>query len=90
MGWTPRYRSWREGWDKYVASLPPRRGGFATPPEKAINRSGRPFVQLVLEALDANRITSVDAGRYLDLKFEHFGKLRNMLSQGPIGGVARL
>lgn len=81
-----RYRSWREGWDKYVASLPPRRGGFATPPEKAINRSGRPFVQLVLEALDANRITSVDAGRYLDLKFEHFGKLRNMLSQGPIGG----
>jgi hypothetical protein len=43
-------------------------------------------VQLVLEALDANRITSVDAGRYLDLKFEHFGKLRDMLSQGPIRG----
>ena len=85
MTWA-RYRLWREGWDKYVASLPPRRGGFATPPEKAINRSGRPFVQLVLEALDANRITSVDAGRYLDLKFEHFGKLRNMLSQGPISG----
>jgi Zn-dependent peptidase ImmA (M78 family)/DNA-binding XRE family transcriptional regulator len=85
MTWA-RYRSWREAWDKHVASLPPRRGGFATPPEKAINRSGRPFVQLVLEALDANRITSVDAGRYLDLKFEHFGKLRDMLSQGPIGG----
>jgi Zn-dependent peptidase ImmA (M78 family) len=85
MTWA-RYRSWREAWDKYVASLPPRRGGFATPPDKAINRSGRPFVQLVLEALDANRITSVDAGRYLDLKFEHFGKLREMLAQGPIGG----
>jgi len=85
MTWA-RYRSWREAWDKRVASLPPRRGGFATPPEKAINRSGRPFVQLVLEALDANRITSVDAGRYLDLKFEHFEKLREMLSQGPIGG----
>jgi len=85
MTWA-RYRAWREAWNKYVASLPPRRGGFATPPEKAINRSGRPFVQLVLEALDANRITSVDAGRYLDLKFEHFGKLREMLVQGPIGG----
>lgn len=85
MTWA-RYRAWREAWDKYVASLPPRRGGFATPPEKAINRSGWPFVQLVLEALDANRITSVDAARYLDLKFEHFGKLRDMLSQGPTGG----
>lgn len=76
MTWA-RYNSWREVWDKYVASLPPRRSGFATPPDKAMNRSGRPFVQLVLEALDANRITSVDAGRYLDLKFEHFGKLRD-------------
>ncbi len=85
MTWA-RYRVWREAWDKYVASLPPRRGGFATPPEKAINRSGRPFVQLVLEAPDANRITSVDAARYLDLRFEHFGKLRDMLSLGPISG----
>lgn len=85
MTWA-RYRAWREAWDKYVASLPPRRGGFALPPEKAINRSGRPFVQLVLEALDANRITSVDAARYLDLRFEHFGKLRDMLSLGSIGG----
>jgi Zn-dependent peptidase ImmA (M78 family)/DNA-binding XRE family transcriptional regulator len=81
-----RYRAWREAWAKHVAKLPPRRGGFATPPEKAINRSGRPYVQLVLEALDANRITSVDAARYLDLKFEHFPKLREMLAQGPIGG----
>lgn len=79
MNWA-RYRAWREAWDKYVASLPPRRGGFATPPEKAINRSGRPFVQLVLEALDTNRITSVDAGRYLDLKFEHFGRLRDTVT----------
>lgn len=68
------------------AAMGGRRGGFATPPGRAIDRSGRPFVQLVLEALDANRITSVDAGRYLDLKFEHFGKLRDMLSQEPIGG----
>ncbi len=84
MTWAD-YRAWREAWDKHVASLPPRRGGFATPPEKAINRAGRPFAQLVLEALDANRITSVDAARYLDLKFEHFGKLRDILSHGPIG-----
>lgn len=68
------------------AAVGGRRGGFATPPGKAIDRSGRPFVQLVLEALDANRITSVDAGRYLDLKFEYFGKLRDLLSRGPATG----
>ena len=85
MTWA-RYRSWRETWEKHLATLPRRRGGFATPPEKAINRGGRPYMQLVLEALDANRITSVDAARCLDLRFEHFGKLREMLSQGPIGG----
>ena len=51
--------------------------------EKAVNRAGRPFAQLVLEALSANRITSVDASRYLDLKFEHFDKLRAHLTTGP-------
>ncbi len=86
MTWA-RYRVWREKWETHVATLPVRKRGFATPPEKALNRGGRPYVQLVLEALDANRITSVDAARYLDLKFEHFAKLRDMLSQGPIGGA---
>ena len=77
-----QYNQWREQWQAYVATLPPRRGGFATPMEKAVNRAGKPFAQLVLEALSANRITSVDASRYLDLKFEHFEKLRAHLAQG--------
>ena len=82
MSWA-QYNEWRAQWQAYVASLPPRSGGFATPMEKAVNRAGRPFAQLVLEALSANRITSVDASRYLDLKFEHFDKLRAHLSSGP-------
>ena len=53
--------------------------------EKTLGRSGRPFVQLVLEALDANRITSVDACRYLDLRFDHVEKLRQELAGGPRG-----
>jgi Zn-dependent peptidase ImmA (M78 family) len=81
MTWA-QYNQWREQWQAYVATLPPRRGGFATPMEKAVSRAGRPFAQLVLEALSANRITSVDASRYLDLKFEHFDKLRAHLTQG--------
>ncbi|MBM3845179.1 MAG: ImmA/IrrE family metallo-endopeptidase [Verrucomicrobia bacterium] len=82
MTWA-QYNQWRAQWQAYMRSLPPRRGGFATPMERAVNRAGRPFAQLVLEALSANRITSVDASRYRDLKFEHFGKLRSHLSGGP-------
>ncbi len=82
MTWD-QYNQWREQWQAYVATLPPRRGGFATPVQKAVNRAGQPFAQLVLEALSANRITSVDAARYLDLKFEHFDKLRTHLAHGP-------
>jgi Zn-dependent peptidase ImmA (M78 family) len=77
------YRRWRQEWEAYVKSLPPRRGGFASPVEKALSRGGRPFSQLVLQALDANRITAVDASRYLDLRFDHLERLRNELRRGP-------
>ncbi|RJQ50217.1 MAG: ImmA/IrrE family metallo-endopeptidase [Nitrospiraceae bacterium] len=77
------YNRWKEEWNKYLASLPKRKG-FASPVDKTLGRSGRPFAQLVLEALDANRITSVDASRYLDLRFDHFDKLRNELLIGTM------
>jgi Zn-dependent peptidase ImmA (M78 family)/DNA-binding XRE family transcriptional regulator len=80
------YRRWKQEWDAYVARLPERRGGFASPVEKTIGRAGRPFAQLVIEALDANRITAMDACRYLDLRFDHFEKLRGELRGGPGGG----
>lgn len=80
-----QYRSWREEWDQYVASLPPPKGGPVTPAVKAVGRNGRSFTQLVLEAMSANRITSVDAARYLGLKFQHFDKLRTLLWSGPVG-----
>ena len=41
-------------------------------------------LQLVLEALDMNRITAVQASRYLDLRFDHFDKLRNELRMEPM------
>ena len=77
---TPRaYREWRAEWDEYVAALPPSKGGPSSPAQKTLGRSGRPFVQLVLQAVSSNRITVVDAARYLDLKFEHFDELRERL-----------
>lgn len=80
------YRDWRESWSQYVSTLKPSKGGFAHPVDKTLGRAGKPFVQLVIEALDANRITAVQACRYLDLRFDHFDKLRSNLREGPRSG----
>lgn len=84
MTWR-EYWSWTAAWDDLVAALPPRKGGFASPVDKALGRGGRPFAQLVLEALDSNRITAVDASRYLDLRFDHIEKLRTELHSDAAG-----
>ena len=76
------YQRWKSAWAKYLARLKPRSGGFASPVDKALSRAGRPLAQLVIEALDSNRITAVQACRYLDLRFEHFEKLRSELRYG--------
>jgi Zn-dependent peptidase ImmA (M78 family)/transcriptional regulator with XRE-family HTH domain len=80
------YQAWRTNWDAYVATLP-KPGGFATPVSKTLGRGGRTFAQLVLDALDANRISSVDASRYLNLRFEYLGKLREQVARGAVGEV---
>lgn len=87
MSWDG-YRQWRAAWSDFVASLKPRRGGIASPVDKTLGRAGRPFAQLVLEALDANRITAVEASRYLDLRFDHIEKLRSELTTGAAGAAA--
>lgn len=84
MSWDG-YRQWQAQWNDYISSLKLRRGGIASPVDKALGRAGRPFVQLVLEALDTNRITAVDASRYLDLRFDHIEKLRAELTSGGAG-----
>lgn len=76
------YQRWKREWDAYVATLKPRAGGPTSPVDKTLSRAGRPFAQLVLEALDANRITSMDACHYLDLRFHHVEKLREELRLG--------
>jgi len=87
MNWA-EYNAWKQRWVEHVKSIPPRSGGFAHPVDMALGRNGRPYVQLVLEALAANRITSTDAARNLGLKFEHFDKLKDTLKGGPGGTEA--
>ena len=82
------YRVWKSAWNDYVATLKPRGGGIATPVDKTLGRGGRPFAQLVLEALDANRITAVEASQHLDLRFDHVDELRSELRTWATGSGA--
>jgi Zn-dependent peptidase ImmA (M78 family)/transcriptional regulator with XRE-family HTH domain len=82
------YSAWKRGWDAYVATLKPKTGGFAHPVTMTLGRAGRPFTQTVLEALATNRITVVNAAHYLDLKAEHFEKLKGALQARPGSGGA--
>lgn len=82
------YQRWKAAWEEYLAGLKPAGGGIATPVDKTIGRGGRPFAQLVLEALDSNRITAVEASHYLDLRFDRFDQLRAELRSGATNLVA--
>lgn len=77
------YHGWKSGWESFVSTLKPKSGGFAHPIAMTLGRAGRPFTRTILEALDASRITAVNAARYLDLKFEHFEKLKAALTKRP-------
>jgi len=82
------YHSWKRMWDSYTATLKPRKGGFAHPVDLTLGRAGRPFTKTVLEALNTNRIGPEIAARYLNLKFQHFEKLKGSLTLQPgSGGV---
>lgn len=76
-----QYRDWRGEWDAYVRALP-KATGFATPVSKALGRGGISYAQLVLEALDTNRIAVTEAARYLNLHVDRFDQLRQRLVTG--------
>lgn len=75
MSWD-EYHAWRTMWEAAVAGMKSRRVGAASPAIRALSRGGLPFARLVLEALDANRITAARASRQLGIKFAHFDALR--------------
>lgn len=76
-----QYRAWRVAWNQHVAGMR-RSSGFATPVSKSIGRGGAMIAQLVFEALDSNRLTMSEAARALNLRTEHFDKLRQRLVEG--------
>ena len=77
------YRKWKDDWNEYINSIPVKKsGGFATPAEKSLNKNGNIYTSLVIDALSQERITSVDASRYLNLNFTHIENLRMFYAFG--------
>jgi Zn-dependent peptidase ImmA (M78 family)/DNA-binding XRE family transcriptional regulator len=77
------YQRWRADWNRYLKEHPPKKPrGFATPPAKALSRNGLTFTTLVLEALTTERVTAIEAARYLDLRYPHIETLRRELTFG--------
>lgn len=81
------YEVWRNEWDSWVATLPARRPGIATPVSKTLGRGGTAFAQLVLEALDTRRITTSEAARHLSLRPDRFDELRARVLAGASAGA---
>lgn len=77
------YKKWKNAWNEYLELHPPKPAmGIATPAQKAVNRNGQPFTRLVLEALTRERITSLDAARFLNLRYPHIEILRRDITSG--------
>lgn len=51
------------------------KGGFVTPAVDAISSKGKPFVSLVVDAMNSSVITQSDASDYLGVKAKHFAKI---------------
>lgn len=72
-------------------NIPERRGGFATWPEKWLNRLGVHTTQVVLDALERKEINQIEAFEILDVRPKFFDQLYNEMNQriAEYGGVAR-
>ena len=51
------------------------KSGYVPPYRNAISAAGKPMVRLVLESLDAERITANDVSDYLDVKLRHLQRI---------------
>jgi Zn-dependent peptidase ImmA (M78 family) len=67
----------REYHDEYAKQKKMR--GPVAPPVDTVSLLGRPFVRLVLDSLDTDRITTTDASDYLGLRLKHLPALAAIL-----------
>ena len=59
--------------DEYASK--PRSKGFLAPAQDVLSRLGRPLVRLVLDGLNAERLTTSDASDILGVRLKHLSEL---------------
>lgn len=76
------YREKRQEFLRRYAALRQRRqerSGFATPDVLAIATAGRPFVRLVLNGYNQDRISATDVSDFLGVRLKHLSKIESDL-----------
>jgi Zn-dependent peptidase ImmA (M78 family) len=53
--------------------------GFVPPPTDVISLSGKPYAKLVLNAFDANKITSSDVSSFLGVRLKHIKEIGELV-----------
>lgn len=57
----------------------PKKNGFVPPALNSVSLNGKPFTNIVFEALHKNKITTVNVSEYLGVKTKHFEKIKKFI-----------
>jgi Zn-dependent peptidase ImmA (M78 family)/DNA-binding transcriptional regulator YiaG len=73
------YELKRDQYLQELANLPKKAGGRGLPPAKnLISLAGKPYVQIVIRAVNSNRITINDASGYFNVRIKHFNEISQL------------
>ncbi len=71
------YRTWKTEWQDYLRSLPAKKRVVIVPQTvQSLNRNGTRYSRLVIEALNMDQITPVQASRFLKIRFPYVEEMR--------------
>jgi Zn-dependent peptidase ImmA (M78 family) len=77
------YETKREEWAKAARSRSKKKShGAQSPAKKCVNENGVPFVSLVLDSFNRDRITYADVSNYLGVRIKHIDKIAELSASG--------
>ena len=73
------YEAKREEWTRAARARPKKKShGAQSPAKRCVNENGVPFVALVLDSFNGNRITYADVSNYLGVRTKHIDKIAEL------------
>ena len=69
------YLEKRSDYLKALESIPKKKSGFVPPSTNVVSATGKPYIRMVLDAFNTNRITTSDVSDYLGVKLKHLWKI---------------